>query len=363
MEKKERSSNLEFLRIISMILIIMHHYVIHGDFKVSNDFTLNKNIIQMASMGGKLGVDLFVLITGFFTVKSSGFKVKKLLRLLFEVQTYSILFYVLFISFGNIPFSMEGIVKAVFPVTFSSYWFATNYILLYILSPFINQFLINISKRTYNKLLIVAFVIWVVIPTVTGAELGLSYLFWFILMYSVGAYIQLFPMNYFEKTWLNIGIAGVTYSLVLLSVIIFNFLGQKINGFSDNSTYFMAYNKLPIVITAVSMFIGFKKLKIKNSKFINGIASATFGIYLIHDHYLVRPFLWIYIFKNNSFYTSNFLVFHMVLTVGGVFVISVLLDKLRIRVVEIPMFKFLEKINWLKSMSFNKFIKVKDKGY
>lgn len=79
--KKERQSNLELLRIFSMILIVMHHYAIHGGFDVIDmQFNFNKEVIRFFTFGGKLGVNLFIMISGYFLIKSK-FKKKNLLRL------------------------------------------------------------------------------------------------------------------------------------------------------------------------------------------------------------------------------------------------------------------------------------------
>lgn len=49
---------------------------------------------------------------------------------------------------------------------------------------------------------------------------------------------------------------------------------------------------LTCLICAISIFCLFKNLKIKYSPTINTIASATFGVYLIHDNPIVRNWLW-----------------------------------------------------------------------
>lgn len=68
---KIRNSNLELLRIVSMILIIMHHYAVHGGFDLLNtELDLNRIWIQILSIGGKIGVNCFVLITGYFMINS-----------------------------------------------------------------------------------------------------------------------------------------------------------------------------------------------------------------------------------------------------------------------------------------------------
>ncbi len=45
-KKHNRSSNLEILRIISIIMIIMHHYAIYSGFEFENTITVNKVIIN-----------------------------------------------------------------------------------------------------------------------------------------------------------------------------------------------------------------------------------------------------------------------------------------------------------------------------
>ena len=57
-----RASNIELLRIISMILIIMHHFSVHGCFPLMPDLTFNKVFLQVFGLGGKAGVVAFVMI-------------------------------------------------------------------------------------------------------------------------------------------------------------------------------------------------------------------------------------------------------------------------------------------------------------
>lgn len=68
MEEK-RISNIEVLRVMSMFAIILHHYYAHGDFLINGVFTINEIIVQLLSSGGKIAVDIFVIISGFFLVE------------------------------------------------------------------------------------------------------------------------------------------------------------------------------------------------------------------------------------------------------------------------------------------------------
>ena len=71
----ERNSNLELLRIFSMFLIVTHHFAIHSGLPLWNFSSSNAlNLIwsQWLCLGGKLGVDLFVLISGYFLATKMG---------------------------------------------------------------------------------------------------------------------------------------------------------------------------------------------------------------------------------------------------------------------------------------------------
>lgn len=66
-KKRHRESNFELLRIIAMFLIVLHHAIYHGVLAVNNTkYPLNSSISFILGMGGRIGVFLFVLISGYF---------------------------------------------------------------------------------------------------------------------------------------------------------------------------------------------------------------------------------------------------------------------------------------------------------
>lgn len=84
-----RESNIELLRIVSMVLIIMHHFSVHGTFSFTPELTFNKVFLQVFGLGGKAGVVAFVMITGYFMVSSS-FKLHKFAKLVGQIWFYSL---------------------------------------------------------------------------------------------------------------------------------------------------------------------------------------------------------------------------------------------------------------------------------
>jgi surface polysaccharide O-acyltransferase-like enzyme len=354
-----RNSNLEFLRILSMLLIIMHHYSVHGAFVLDPGIlTTNKVIVQILSAGGKLGVNCFILITGYFMIESS-FKVKKLLKLVCEIFFYSAILFAIFTAFGLADFSAKLAIKSFFPTIFSIYWFATAYVVLYVFSPYLNVFIKGLDEKKHLNLILLLIVLWSVIPTFTTAAPGMSNLSWFMTLYIVAAYIRLYPNKWFEKDKLNIWLALSTYTLILSSFIFLDIIGLRINAVGIRATYFISMNNLPMLFCAITLFLGFKNLKIKDNKIINGIAASMFGVYLIHDNYFVRPFIWKNVFQNSAYYDSPYLIIHALIVTFLVFVACVVVDQIRIKLIEEPFFKLVDKkwngITVLTNIFKNKF--------
>lgn len=356
-----RNTNIEILRILSMLLIVMHHYSVHGGFVLDqNIISFNNFLVQFLHAGGKLGVDIFVLITGFFLIESS-FKAKKLFKLLLVVFTYSISIYLIFTAFGLIDFNIKKAIKSFFPIIFGQYWFATSYMLLYIFSPYINSLIKAIDKKKHFNLVIILLLFWSVFPTITSSiNLNFSSIGWFCTLYIIASYIRLYPNNYFDNCKINFLTALITYSFILLSIVLFDVLGVKIDSFSSKALHFTGMNQIPILICAVSLFLGFKNCKIPNNKIINIISSSMFGVYLIHDNYLVRPFLWLDLFNNQSFYHSPYLLLHAIVTIFSVFFVCILLDQIRYNIIEKPLFALAEttidsiiyKLEYLKRVNY-----------
>lgn len=117
---KNRKSNIEWLRIFCMTLIVAYHYAIYSKFTFDNGITINKMIIQFLSIGGEIGVNCFILISGYFLVDSQ-FKTKKVVKIILETVTYSIIFLIMFNVANAENITLTEYKKSIMPVTFSLY--------------------------------------------------------------------------------------------------------------------------------------------------------------------------------------------------------------------------------------------------
>ena len=69
-------------------------------------------------------------------------------------------------------------------------------------------------------------------------------------------------------------------------------------------------------------------------KGINVVASATFGVYLIHDSSIVRPFLWNTVFKTETYQDSAFLILYSIGVCLLVYAACTVIDLLRQNTIE-----------------------------
>lgn len=119
MEKiKNRDSNIELYRIVLMLLIIAHHYVVNSgvvELLYANPINFKSVIMFLFGAWGKIGINCFILITGFFMCKSN-ISIKKFLKLLFEVEFYNIIIYILMTVMGINTINFKQLIKAILPI-------------------------------------------------------------------------------------------------------------------------------------------------------------------------------------------------------------------------------------------------------
>ncbi len=74
----------------------------------------------------------------------------------------------------------------------------------------------------------------------------------------------------------------------------------------ESYRYVVDSNELLALATAVTSFMFFKNFNIRQSKWINTIATSTFGVLLIHAHSnTIRKWLWKDVLDNAGHYADD----------------------------------------------------------
>lgn len=317
--QKIRNSNFELLRILSMFMIICFHCSFHGKF---SDGEGNRLIINFFNMLGELGVNCFVLISGYFYDKTR-FKTDKFISLIVQVWFYVILGITIESLFFNQQFIYLLKVWS-FPVVRERYWFATSFLLLYLFQPFIFIFVEQLDSRQVNRFVILILTIWCIIPSLLGnieGRLFYNRFIWMILIYIIGAFLSRnsSTLQITKIRWIFLS------TFLFLATFIVSFTKWNINGIPGN--YWWPPNSLVQVILSVSLFAIFLKIDIKNNVIINYISSCTFGIYLLHDGVL-QSILWNDVFRTYEFGNNGKVILRILVSSLIIFFFGIIADSL-----------------------------------
>ena len=145
--KLGRNSNFEAIRIIAMVLIVLQHCCAHNtvDYYTLYQEHFFPGLLLQWGILGRLGVAMFMMISGYFGIRHS-FNIKRLINLILQVLTYSILTYVLMAIIDPSWFSMKEFAKSLLPISTHKYWFISVYIVFYFFTPLLNTGLKKLKK-------------------------------------------------------------------------------------------------------------------------------------------------------------------------------------------------------------------------
>lgn len=341
--KKERSLNIELLRIFAMFFIVFGHLTcIIGDTNNLNWF--NKFLLYVP-FGFVPGVNCFVLISSYFLINAE-FKAQRLVRTILETLFYTvILTIVCFFFFNKGDISIYDIIKSFYILgpTKYNYWFISKFIALLALQPFLSKLALALTKKQYKIFL--AVLILINTELVGGFPFGGLYgggfsLMWFICLFFTAGYLRLHYTETSHKKWLILLIVFVT----IKACIQYYNLGNIIS---------LSYNSLITYGMAISCFMFFKNLKISNSnKFIKFISPNILGVYLIHCHYDIYNLIINSLSQGEKDYKIIYLLFWSIC----IFLICTIIDKFRLYIFRILGITKLELnvSQWLQCQ-YNKF--------
>jgi len=346
-QRKERDSNLELYRIIVMMLIVAHHYVVNSGLTddtgpiFSNILSPQSIFLLLFGAWGKTGINCFVLITGYFMCKKN-ITLKKFVKLLFEVMFYKIVISGIFWITGYSSFTIKDFVKLLIPIQYVHTNFFETYLLFFLTIPFLNILIRNLTEKQHIRLLCLVTFIYVFFETTPYFYVNMNYVSWFIVLYFIASYIRFYPKKIYnnKKFW------GIVTSLsILLSITSVLCLAFVYGELQKSPYYFVTdSNTFLAVLTAVSSFMFFKNLNLGQNKIINTISASTFGVLLIHANSdTMRQWLWKDTLNNVSMYYSPYGWLFAILLVIGIYIICTLIDLIRIKLIENPFFKLWDK--------------------
>lgn len=105
-ERLEHNYGIDLLRIVAMLMIVAHHFSLHSGIEFEA-ICSNSVFMSVMALGGKTGVNIFILITGFYSIGKNKVKGKKIFDLVCTTTLYSMVLTVVAILSGVISINKK----------------------------------------------------------------------------------------------------------------------------------------------------------------------------------------------------------------------------------------------------------------
>lgn len=312
----ERRSNFEAYRIVCILLIVIMHTFGAGTGQVNTQLGIFINTV------GNIGVTGFVLLSGYFGIRLKGKKLAKmdLMLIFWSLVSFAVR---IFIGGFDTVFGLKELLTCLIPVISHKYWFISAYFCLCILSPFINEYLEHVGQKRHKQLIIVAGVLFLLLPTVcffdqTGD--GGKGIVNMILAYVIGRYIGIYHK---DRVMPEGRIAALLAGVVAVNFVLNDAMYLAVG---NTANYFARDNSLFTMIQAVLLLLFFMQHRYQ-SRVINVLAANVIAVYVLEDTVKIcLHFAWT-MYAERGFYIL--IVLAVSLTV---FAAAVLLEEIRKRI-------------------------------
>lgn len=341
LKKETRDSNIEILRIFSMIMIVFYHCFHQIRFYTLDDLNVNYLYTVMHN-----GVPLFLLISGYFTITLN---LKKMMDFYLYCVLWGIIPFVLAVMFNNETFEFRVLIKQFLPFSHPNVWYPKFYFWLMLLAPFLNLSFKNLSLKRHAILVLILYISVVYFgclwhdPIVAGGKS----IIYFILMYSIGGILRRFYeriefnnkfLNFIFKTLNSVRLCILLLSLYfIITYVILNVIPEPYNKLVRG--IIGAYQGPLLPLTSILIFCVFKKIKIR-SRVINNVAASMFSIYLFHENkfsnFMFRDRVTEIFIKNDGFE----FILYLIILVLSLFVIVFILDNIIRKPIQTYIMKF-----------------------
>lgn len=327
---KTRESNFELLRILAMFMVL----VIHANFiSLPRPTALVLSAAPVATgfrflieFIGLMGVNVFILISGWFGIKPDA---RKVLKFVFPVLFFWLGGYLVCLLTGWASLSWKGILEC-FALTRWD-WFIKAYAVLMILAPVLNAFADHATERQLRNTVIAFFLFQSTYGWFGGASR------FFVDGYGALSLIGLYLLARYARIIHGKGRRTpfdfprqVDLLIFLTTVILNTILSLVFIGHTRILNGLLAYCNPLNILGALYLLLFFSKLKMKQSRCINWLGASNFAVYLLHSQVDIRVIF-------NKIVVSLDETFQGVAAVGMIFLfllatffISILLDQVRI---------------------------------
>ena len=303
--KKERESGIELYKVIAIFLIVLSHviqtltepnYVLgkgEGTFINIATATTNLNVLLLAvfRICGALGNNMFFICSAWFLVNSKKMSLKKVVHMILDMWIINMIVLIALRSIG-VQLQISDTVKTFFPTTFANNWYITCYLLFYMIHPFLNRMLEQLSINEHLAFATILFVIYFIIPVLPLEEINLFFANEFVIFlatYVIVSFIKIYKNEWTENLKSNKSILFVSIISYVVLILCVDFLGLRTNYFLNRLVRWNMNNSLFMFLIAFSSFNIMKKKEFIN-RTINYLSSLSLLVYIFHENLAFRKY-------------------------------------------------------------------------
>lgn len=322
-KKQERYSNIELLRIIAMACVVFLHYYnagLGGASKYVAQGSSNEFALTILESIGICGVNLFLMISGYFLSRSDKRTIGRAAILLMQTSIFRMCYYLIKCAIVHAPVLKRTLFRMFLPAN----WFVILYVTLYLISPLLNHALRATNRKKALLWLIALFSIWPSAVDILqqffgwdlnslstigmdGSQRGYTIVNFF-LCYCIGAYLNEIDLTKLKKRYLLL--------FLVADAAIITIWGW----FWDASTAREYCNPLVIAEAAAAVLL-FLKLDLGCNKVINRISTASFSVFLLHTWFF--PLLKIELYVTGSLWM---MLAHIFVSILAIILVAFIID-------------------------------------
>ena len=325
MKKKTRDSNMELLRLVAMLMVMMVHASYRALPKPTPEsLTIDplSGFLQLTTESFTvMAVDVFVMLSGWYGIR---LRLSRLAELLFQVLFFSLVCLGAYYAINGAL--LDKAITSVLMLNENDYWFVKTYLALYLLSPVLNAYIEKATRRQMELTLLMLFGFqWVfgwVFEATTWLRAGYS-LPSFVCLYLLARYLNV------HRPALTRFSLKVDLTIYVLGAAILAVTAFVLKRYFNLGGVLFFYNAPNVIALATFFLLFFSKLSLR-SRFVNWMAVSALAIYLTHSSSFVGQYYDMYIRQWHEAEPRPVFLLYVMTLIAAVFVGSILLDKVRL---------------------------------
>ena len=321
-----------------MFFIVAGHFLGQSGAILADAGMANFVFNTIFGQGSRIAVNGF-LILGCYFMAGSTFRGERFLKLWLQefFYTFVLTMAMFFITPGQV--SVTAIGWSMLPIMGwnHNHWYITVYLVLILLSPFLNK-LFELEQPKIKRFLIIATICGAALNSLYNREDGyFGCVAWFIYIFLLMGYYKLYLKEKVrgKYIWLCLGVVGyllLAFAAMMPQLMEVQGILARISNLANN--FLGDIKTLPNLFVAFCIFVFFSKLEMGSVKWINFFSTSTLAVYIVHQTEAFYPFLWERVFKASAFYTRAVWPLYSLGCIAALFVIVTLIDKIRVSLLE-----------------------------